>query len=115
MRIDRISRSKSYEMVTPFGLKIWDKLGVEAQLAENEDPKEGYETLGRLIDETHKESLKGWEEVPIQQERKSEKSMIEEMEACTTYADIQSFRFTIKNADEQAAYETKLNQLTPKT
>jgi hypothetical protein len=36
------------------------------------------------------------------------------MRACATYADIQSYRFTIKNADEQAVYETKLNELTPK-
>ena len=40
--------------------------------------------------------------------------LIEELEACTTYADIQSYRFTVKNADEQATYIRKLEELSPK-
>lgn len=111
MKITNISRSKSYEIATPFGLKVWDKIGAEGTLSDNEDPKECYRTLDKLIEETHKESLKEWGELPIQHVQQSEKSMIEEMEACTTYADIQSFRFTIKNADEQAVYERKLSEL----
>jgi hypothetical protein len=40
--------------------------------------------------------------------------MIEEMEDCGTYADIQSFRFTVKNDAEKAVYERKLTELSPK-
>ncbi len=45
---------------------------------------------------------------------KIERTMIEEMEACSSYPEIQSFRFTIKDADEQAVYDRKLNELSPK-
>lgn len=40
------------------------------------------------------------------------KSMIEEMEACATPEEILSFRFTIKNNEEQAVYDRKVSELS---
>jgi hypothetical protein len=119
MQLTKISRSKSFEMLNGYGLKYWDKLGIEADLGENEDPKECYKELGQLIDETHRENnpeisfVAGNAPVPVVQD-KPEKPLIEELEACATYADIQSFRFTVKSADEQAVYSRKLEELSPK-
>ena len=120
MVLTKISRSKSYEMMNGFGLKQWDKYGIEADLGENEDPKDCYKQLGQLIDETHRENnpeisfVAGNAPVPIIHVDKPEKPLIEELEACTTYADIQSFRFTVKNDAEKAVYERKLEELSPK-
>lgn len=57
---------------------------------------------------------KGEEPISEVQVDKPGKSMIEEMEACATPEEILSFRFTIKNNEEQAVYERKLSELSSK-
>ena len=108
MELIKISRSKSFEMVNGFGLKIWDKLSAEMSIAVGEDPKAGYQSMDNLIEEVHKESYKELSlvadntPVPVVGLDKPTTTMIEEMEAYDNYADIQSFRFTVKNDEEQA-------------
>jgi len=120
MELKRISRSKSFEMVNGFGLKSWDKFGLEADITTGEDPIQLYKELDTIIEQAHKESypeisfVAGNAPVPIIHVDKPEKPLIEELEACTTYADIQSFRFTVKNDAEKAVYERKLTELSPK-
>lgn len=120
MELIKISRSKSFEMVNGFGLKIWDKLSAEMSIAVGEDPKLGYKAMDDLIEEVHRESYKELSlvadntPVPVVDLDNPTKTMIEEMEACNNYADIQSFRFTVKNDEEQAVYEQKFNELSPK-
>ncbi len=88
-------------------------IGIEATLLPDENEKDGLRSLQKSITDYQQEEQKAYSQskwaksTPV-------KSMIEEMEACTTLTEIQSFRFTIKNADEQAVYETKLTELTPK-
>ena len=109
-------------MVNGFGLKSWDKFGIEGDLSENENPLEAYKELGKIIDETFKESYpnaipQALSEPPEKQVDKPTdkiKPLIEELEECTTYADIQSFRFTVKNEEEKTVYERKLTELSPK-
>lgn len=122
MEFTKISRSLSYEMVNGFGLKLWDKLGAEMEVTKGADPKDGYAAMKELIEEVHKESFPGFESVvvsdshavPDKQVDKPTKTMIEEMEDCGMYADIQSFRFTVKNEEEKVVYERKLKELSPK-
>lgn len=94
MQLTKISRSKSFEMVNEFGLKYWDKIGIEADLGENEDPKECYQLLGQLIDETHKEKTSEISFVAgnppvsvVQVERlkmSPEEELIQNINSCTT-------------------------------
>lgn len=120
MELTKISRSKSFEMVNGFGLKLWDKFALEGDLGENENPLDAYNELGKIIDQAHKEANQTLSfvadnvPVPERQIDRPQQSMIEEMEACFTLTDIQSFRFTVKNADEQAVYSRKLEELSPK-
>lgn len=110
MTIDRIKISQEINFN---GLPTW--IGIEASLLPDEDEKEGLRKLQKSITDYQTEEAKAYgqskwaktEHLPI-------KSLTEEMESCTTYADIQSFRFTVKNDDEKAVYEKKLTELTPK-
>lgn len=120
MELKKIFRSKSFEMLNGYGLKYWEKYGIEGELADKEDPLNAYVELGKIIDEAHKESnpeisfVAGNVPVPVVHVDKPIMSLIEELEASSTYADIQSFRFTVKNEEEKAVYERKLNELSPK-
>jgi len=77
-----------------------------------------YSPEGKPLYEGYKgeEEMKGTHvrNVVEEPQDKIERTMIEEMEACSSYPEIQSFRFTIKDADEQAVYDRKLNELSPK-
>jgi hypothetical protein len=120
MVLTKITRSKSFEMVNGFGLKSWDKFGLEADITTGEDPIQLYKELDAIIEQAHKESypeisfVAGNAPVPVVEVHKPQISIIEELEACTTYADIQSFRFTVKNDAEKAVYERILEELSPK-
>lgn len=76
MELIKISRSKSFEMVNGFGLKMWDKLGAEMSIVPGDDPKEAYKVMDELIEEVHKDSYreyKPFEEPVIQIEKVSVK------------------------------------------
>ena len=75
MNIDRISRSKSFEMVNGFGLKHWDKLSIEMAITPGEDPKEGYKLMDDLINEVHKESYSQFDELPVIQVERTKPMM----------------------------------------
>jgi hypothetical protein len=114
----------SYQRVYPLGSYSTERIGLEATLDEGENPETALSHLKILVEELHQETLKSLPtddfrgthvrnvvEEPVD---KIERTMIEEMEACSSYPEIQSFRFTIKDADEQAVYDRKLNELSPK-
>jgi len=56
MKLTKISRSKSFEMVNGYGLKSWQKFSIEGDLAEQENPLEAYTELGKIIDQAFKEA-----------------------------------------------------------
>ena len=114
----------SYQRVYPLGSYSTERIGLEATLDEGENPETALSHLKILVEELHQETLKSLStddfrgthvrdivEEPVDGVKKT---MIEEMEACSSYPEIQSFRFTIKNADEQAVYDRKTNELSPK-
>jgi len=122
MQLTKISRSKSFEMVNGYGLKFWDKLGIEADLGENEDPKDCYKQLGQLIDETHRENnpeisfVAGNAPIPElqvgNQKLSPVESMIESINSCTEPKVLESYRLIAKsNHDLQQAYDKKLEEL----
>lgn len=119
MTIEKISYSMSYEMVTTTGLKLWQKLGVEGTLSQNEDPKEGYKALHDLIEETHKEHSQPLSFVAdnapvpeVQVEKEQPKSLLEQIESCTEVKVLESYRLIAKTKPEcQEAYDKKLKEL----
>jgi hypothetical protein len=114
----------SYQRVYPLGSYSTERIGLEATLDEGENPETALLHLKILVEELHQETLKSLStddfrgthvrNVVEEPQDKIERTMIEEMEACSSYPEIQSFRFTIKDADEQAVYDRKLNELSPK-
>lgn len=57
MVIDRIGRDKSYEMLSGYGLKVWDKISVSGTISEGEDIHQAYRELDKIIEVTHDETL----------------------------------------------------------
>lgn len=119
MELKKIFRSKSFEMLNGYGLKYWDKLGIEADLGVNENPKECYKQLGQLIDETHKEQTQTIsfvaDNVPVpevQVEKEQPKSLVEQIESCIELKVLESYRLIAKTKPEcQEAYDKKLKEL----
>jgi 3-deoxy-D-manno-octulosonate 8-phosphate phosphatase KdsC-like HAD superfamily phosphatase len=56
MKLTKINRSKSFEMVNGYGLKSWDKFGLEADITTGEDPIQLYKELDAIIEQSFKES-----------------------------------------------------------
>lgn len=108
MNIDRIKISQEVNFL---GMPTW--IGMEASLLPDENEKDGLKALQKSItdylQEENKPPKSKWKDEP-----EFNKPVIEQMESCTTYADIQSFRFTVKNEEEKAVYERKLTELSPK-
>jgi len=114
----------TYQRVFPLGSYSTERIGLEATLDEGENPGTALSRLKIMVEELHQETLKSLptddfrgthvRNVVEEPQDKIERTMIEEMEACSSYPEIQSFRFTIKDADEQAVYDRKLNELSPK-
>lgn len=53
-KIKTISYGKSFEIVTPIGT-VWEKIGLEAELGEEETPEEGMLELKQFVDFFHVE------------------------------------------------------------
>lgn len=114
MTIDRIKISQEINFN---GMPTW--IGMEASILPDEDEKDCLRKLQKSITEYDNEAKKEyskskWAKSEPEYNDKPVQSMIEEMETCATFAEIQSFRFTVKNADEQAVYERKIIELTSK-
>lgn len=95
-------------------------LMVEVDLNAGEDAKVALQQAQALVEEYYKESFnksgatvyEGNMPVPDMQIDKPIASMITEMEYCTTLEEIKTFHLTIKNAEEQAVYNRKLQELS---
>ncbi len=58
MEIKTIAYSKSYEMVTGFGLKHWEKIALEADVTQDDDTQLCLKTLKDQVEAFHKEHNK---------------------------------------------------------
>lgn len=81
MKLIEVSRSLSFEMVNPYGTKLWDKLGAKMELSENEDPMEAYKAMDELMKEAHKKSYAIDFELPIVDVRQEAYNNIEQQVA----------------------------------
>lgn len=98
------------------GMPTW--IGLEAALLPGENEKDGLRSLQRSITEYQQEESAAfgksrWASNPAGV-YSPVKSLTEEMEGCATYAEIQSYRLTVKTEEEKAVYERKLTELSPK-
>lgn len=113
-----IDRIKISQEINFNGMPTW--IGIEASLLPDEDEKDGLRTLQKSITDYQQQEEKAYRESKwknVSEPAYTDKptlTLTEELEACTTFADIQSFRFTVKNDAEKAVYERKLNELSPK-
>jgi len=98
------------------GMPTWVSVG--ASLLPDDNVLEGLKSLQQDITDYHQTASKEYSQskwkVKSEPEYGTTKSMIEEMEACSTFDEINSFRFTVKNEEEKAVYERKLTELSPK-
>ena len=114
MKLTKINRSKSFEMVNGYGLKKWEKFGLEADLNENEDPIEGYKQLDLIIDQAYKDSYKPEPPKEIQVDKKPspESNMITAITTCTTIEVLKTFsKLAASNPKFQEAFDNRLKQL----
>lgn len=96
------------------GMPTWVSIG--ATLLPEDNVIESLKSLQKDITEYHQteEGLFSKSKFSKAEDIKPTKTLMEEMAECTTYADIQSFRFTVKNKEEQQVYENKLQSLQTK-
>lgn len=110
-----------YQKVFPIGQFTTERLGVEMQLDEGDDPKEILLTAKKLVEEFHKETnqlLYANQEEPMQQQvSKEELSPIEQVRmdiaSCKEMKVLESYRLIVKNnPDLQSTYDNQLKQLS---
>lgn len=125
MKLTKITRSKSYEMVNGFGLKSWDKFGLEADMSENENPIELYKELDAIIEQAHKESYQTISfvadnppvpEVQVKKQPSVIDNMILAITTCTEVKVLETFRKLAKSNEAfQKAFDETMIKLTNKT
>jgi hypothetical protein len=111
MTIKPIEYSKTFEVRDPFkGVSYWEKMTIGGDISETDNIQDCLQQLKDEVETFHKKSLQPLSlvadntPVPEVQVDKVQKTMIEEMEACQTYNEIHSFRYTVKNLIEQDVY-----------
>lgn len=121
MQIDRIGRDKSYEMVTPYGLKVWDKVSVSGTISPGEDIQQAYKELDRILEEAHQQALSGEEEMKgthvrnvVEEQQDKIQSWITVINLCTSETALKRFETRVQEIDNQElteAYNNKLQSL----
>lgn len=94
------------------GMPTWVSIG--GTILPGEDPKDGLRQIQQKITEYQQEGQQAYGKSKWAKIEQPETSMMEEMASCTTEKEILSFRFTIKNTEQQELYEKILSELTNK-
>jgi len=120
MELKKISRSKSFEMVNGYGLKSWQKFSLEGELAEQENPLEAYNELGKIIDQAFKEAnptvviTNKPKEIQVDKKPSTESNMITAITTCTTIDTLKTFsKLAASNPKFQEAFDNRLKELQP--
>jgi len=124
MKLTKINRSKSFEMVNGYGLKSWQKYGIEGDLSENEDPIQAYKELDSIIDQAHKENnqevsfVANSAPVPVvevDKKKDPKQDMIDAIKGCTDVVVLKTFEKLVKNSPAfQPVYDETMELLTNK-
>lgn len=99
MNITTISYSESHEQFSDFGLKLWRKVGLEAELDEGDTPEQALSELKSKVRSMLQPELVPISEalLPIEQVKKEPKeaaidSQIEAINGCTSLKSLEIFK-----------------------
>jgi len=110
MKLTKLARSKSFEMVNGYGLKQWYKYGLEAEISPNENPIELYKELDAMIEQAHKDSYDTGI-VPEKQVDKPKENPVDNMiTAITTSTTIEVLKTFEKLAKSKPEFEQAYNE-----
>jgi len=123
MNITTISYSESHEQFSEYGLKLWKKAGIEAELSEGDDPGKSYDELERIV-KGKLASNQPPDSVPVSQIDKRVETIIGDIELCAAIHDINAVGVQVglvayesaASSDPRikAAYDLKMIQLKQK-
>lgn len=117
MKITRITYGESYEAINSYGLKSWNKLGVEIEMEAGDSADEAYKTAHQFIKEKLTKQI---EEEPVIQKKNEPKltgfaHWENEINKCTTIEKpdgIESFRaIADMNPKLKEVFNNRLNEL----
>lgn len=69
MKIKTVAYSQSRETMYGFGLKRWDKVGMEIELEENDTPEQAYALAHQFVNEKIEQGIEQQNEIKGTQER----------------------------------------------
>lgn len=121
MIIDRIGTDKSYEMVGPYGLKIWDKKSISGTISPGEDIQQAYKELDNILEAAHAETLTQLESYRGSSVRTVEQEPEDKIQSwktvismCPSISSLERFKATVErigNKELTQAYNDKLKTL----
>lgn len=120
MTITTVSFSQSQETVNEYGLKRWNKFGVEIQCSDTDDPQKAKDYAVSIVENWHKQqipdnSMKGTYVVPVQDKEVSpDQALIDTINYCTTTRSVEMFRKEVERRNNPLiteAFENKLQSL----
>lgn len=130
MKIKSISYSQSYEMSSPYGLKTWEKIGIDADMEDGDTPIECSKHLREQVNAIHSETLtqldlyRGTVVREIPTIDTTIEGIIEDINGCTSIDETNSLnvqtgllayeQVASTNPEIKAAYDLKMIQLTKK-
>lgn len=121
MIIDRIGTDKSYEMVGPYGLKIWDKKSISGTISPGEDIQQAYKELDNILEAAHSETLTQLESYRGSSVRTVEQGPEDKIQSwktvismCTSITALERFKPAVdreKNEELTTVYNNKFKSL----
>jgi hypothetical protein len=116
----------NYQKVFPLGQYINERLGIEIEVSELDDPLEVYKEAKRIIEEAHRamnpqleyESIPSTTQPPIpeqkpQPEERRIGNIVEDINSCENLKVLETYKFIAKQKPEfQEAYEKKFRELS---
>lgn len=123
MTITNIGTDKSYEMVGPYGLKIWDKKSVSGTVTPGEDIQQAYKELDKVLEVAHQatlsemEEMRGTKVVDVVEPQDKIQAFKETLDMCTNLTMLLRFKAQVGRIGDEGLtqfYETKLQSLKNK-
>lgn len=118
MKIKSITYSQSRETMYGFGLKRWDKAGVEVELSDTDNPENAFNLAKQLIDEQLSKVIQPENEMRgittrIIEDGHEPRSLIDDIRSCKELTVLESYRIVVKNKPElQTAYDEMHKKLS---
>lgn len=118
MTIKTVTYSQSKETMYGYGLKRWDKAGVEISMDENDNPENAFSMAKQLVDEQlskiihQEEEMKGTQVRDVQPGEENI-ALIDQINSCKELKVLESYKLIVRNDEVlNHAYRTKLVELS---